>query len=178
MLGIQPRDCSKLVKNQKMTTTSQFPDMTSMSTFFDVVFFFFLVKFSCWSKFHVNTITGSAIMTFLFYKGLTRNPEIGNTPVWALPNIWRLGWVMDAKFGKNVSNRILMKAAKFQGYSFYYFWVIKENQLGGGGVKLAPPHTQIRVKWNENFEYFLIWSLFLADQWRWIGKIDSCVLVK
>ena len=95
MLGIQPRDCSKLVKNQKMTTTSQFSDMTSMSTFFDVVFFFFLVKFSCWSKFHVNTITGSAIMTIFFYKWLTRNPEIGNTPVWALPNIWRLGLVTE-----------------------------------------------------------------------------------
>ena len=138
---------------------------------------FFFVKFSCWSKFHVNIITGSAIMTISFYKGLTRNPEIRNTPIWALPNIWRLGWVMDAKFGTNVSNRILLKAAKFQGYSFYYFWVIKGKPTGGG-VKLAPPHTQIRVNWNENFDYFFTWSLFLADQWRWIGKIDSCVLVK
>ena len=135
------------------------------------------VKFSYWSNFHVNIITGSGIMTISFYKGLTRNPEIRNTPIWALPNIWRLGWVMDAKFGTNVSNRILLKAAKFQGYSFYYFWVIKGKPTGGG-VKLAPPHTQIRVNWNENFDYFFTWSLFLADQWRWIGKIDSCVLVK
>ena len=46
-----------------------------------------LVKFSYWSMFHVNIITGSSVMTIFFYKGLTRNPEIGNTLVWVFPNI-------------------------------------------------------------------------------------------
>ena len=87
-------------------------------------------------KFHVNIITGSGIMTIFFYKGLTRNPEMGNTHVWVLPNIWRLGWVMDTKLGTNVSNRMLLNAVKFQGYSFYHFQLLplRENQLGGGGV--------------------------------------------
>ena len=31
----------------------------------------FLVKFSYWSKFHVNIITGSGVMTIFVYKGLT-----------------------------------------------------------------------------------------------------------
>ena len=62
-----------------------------------------LVSFSYWSKFEVNIITGSGIMTIFFYKGLTGNPEIGNTPVWFLPNIWRLGQVRDTKFGTKVS---------------------------------------------------------------------------
>ena len=97
-----------------------------------------LVKFSYWSKFHVNIITGSGIMTIFFYKGLTRNPEIGNTPVWVLPNIWKLGRFMDAKVGLNVSNRMLMKAATFQGYSFYRFWVIKAKPTGRG--KITPSH--------------------------------------
>ena len=86
-----------------------------------------LVKFSYWSKFHVNTITGSGVMTIFFYKGLTRNPEIGNTPVWVLPNIWRLGWVRNTEiteFGTSVSNKMLLNAAKYQGYTFYLFWVI------------------------------------------------------
>ena len=30
-------------------------------------------------------------LTIFFYKGLNRNLEIGNTYVWALSNIWRLG---------------------------------------------------------------------------------------
>ena len=97
-----------------------------------------LVKFSYWSKFHVNNITGSGIMTIFFYKGLIRNPEIRNTPVWVLPNICRLRWVMDTKFGANVSNRMLLIAAKFQGYSFYCCWVIKGKPSGGGGVILHP----------------------------------------
>ena len=40
-----------------------------------------VVKFSYWPKFYANIIVGSKIMTILFYKGLTRNPEIENTLV-------------------------------------------------------------------------------------------------
>ena len=54
---------------------SQFSGMTSLSIFV------FLVKFSYWFKFHVNIIIGSGVMTIFFYKGLTSNPEIGNTQV-------------------------------------------------------------------------------------------------
>ena len=112
-----------------------------------------LVKFSFWSKFHVNIMTGFGVMTIFVYKGLTRNPEIGNTPIWVLPNIRKLGQVRDNKFSKNVSNIKLQGAATCQGYSFYRFWVIKGKTTGG--VKLLPPphthtythtYTQIRVK--------------------------------
>ena len=64
-------------------------------------------------------------MTISFYKGLTRKPEIGNTPVCVLPNIWRLGRVRNTKFGMNISNKMLLNAAKCQGYSFYPVSVIK-----------------------------------------------------
>ena len=57
-----------------------------------------LAKFNYWSKFHVTIITSSGIMTIFFYEGLTRNLEIWNTPVWVLPNIFRLGRVRDNKF--------------------------------------------------------------------------------
>ena len=86
-------------------------------------------------------------MTIFFYKGLTRNPEIGNTPVRVLPNIWRLEQVMGTKFGTNVSNRMLLNAAKFQCYSFYRFWIIEKKSIWGGGEgKITPTlPTQIRV---------------------------------
>ena len=51
--------------------------MTSTSIFWHR--FVSLVKFSYWSKFRVNIITGSGIMTIFFYEGLTRNPEIRKT---------------------------------------------------------------------------------------------------
>ena len=72
--------------------------------------FVFLTKFSYWPTFRVNTITGSGVITIYFYKGLTRNPEIGNTPVSVLPNIWRLGQVGDTIFGMDVSNEMLLNA--------------------------------------------------------------------
>ena len=95
-----------------------------------------LVKFSCWTKFHVNIITGSRVITIFLYKGLTRNPETGNTLFWdklGIPNLARI-----------VSNKMLLNAAKCQGCSFYRFWVIKGKPTEVG--KITPTPTQIRVK--------------------------------
>ena len=69
-------------------------------------------------------------MTIYFYKGLTRNPKIGNAPVWTLPNTWRLGEVKDAKFVTDVSNEMLLNDTKWQGYGFYPFWFIKGKPTG------------------------------------------------
>ena len=143
-----PPDCSKLAKNPKN-------DNDVIVFRHDVIVKIFwhglvsLAKFSYWSKFHINIITGSGIMSIFFYKGLTRNPEIRNTPVWVFPNIWRLGRVMGTTFGANVSNRMLLNVAKFQSYSFYRFWVIKGKPTGEGG-NIAPA-TQIEVKAKTNF---------------------------
>ena len=101
--------------------------MTLSSNFFDVVLFFL------WSL-----VTGPSFMSisslvlelWQFSKGLTRNLEIGNTSVSVLSNIWRLGQVRNTKFGTGVSNKILLNAAKYQGYSFYRFWVIQEKPTG------------------------------------------------
>ena len=84
-------------------------------------------------------------MTIFIFKKLTRNPEIGNTPVWILPNIWRLGRVRDAKFGTNVSNKKLLNAAKCQGYSRYRFSVIKTKPTRGGNY-LPPPTPRLGLK--------------------------------
>ena len=142
--GIRLPGCSKLAINQKNDN-----DVTIYRHDIIVKFFWrflvFLVKFSYWSKFHVNMITGSGVMTIFCYKGLTRNPEIGNTPVWVLPNIWRLEGVRDTKFGTNVSNEMLLNAAKCQGYSFYHFWVIKVKPTGG--LKLSPSLPRLGLKW-------------------------------
>ena len=69
-------------------------------------------------------------MTIYVYKGLTKNPEIRNTSVWVLLNIWRLGRVKDNPIGTDVSNEILLSAAKCQSYSFYRFWIIKGKPTG------------------------------------------------
>ena len=118
----------------KITIMSQFSDMTSSSKFFDVVLFLL------WSL-----ITGLSFMSIpslvveLWQFSFIRdwNTEIENTPLWVLPNIWRLGQVGDSKFGTKVSNKILLNAAKCQGCSFHVFWVIKAKRTGGS--KITPP---------------------------------------
>ena len=138
MSRIRPQDCSKLANNPKNDNdVTTFRHDTIVKVF--LAFFVCLVKFSYWSMFHVNIITDTGIMIIFFYKGLTRNPEIRNIPVWVLPNIWRLRQV--TKLGTNVSNRMLLNAAKFQGYGFYCFWVIKGKPDGGDkNTPPLPPH--------------------------------------
>ena len=53
--------------------TLQFSDMTSSSNFFDVLFLLPILVTD-------PSFTGSGVMKIFFYKGLTRNPEIANTP--------------------------------------------------------------------------------------------------
>ena len=80
-----------------------------------------------------NIMTGSGNMTISIYKGLTRNPDIENTPIWVLPNIWRIGQVRDTKFEANVSNishRMLQNA---NVTAFTISELLRENQQEGGG---------------------------------------------
>ena len=80
-------------------------------------------------------------MIIFVCEGLTRNREIRKTPVWILPNIWRLEAVRDTTFGKDVSNDILLNAAKCNGYSLYYIWIlVRENQQGVGSKITPLPH--------------------------------------
>ena len=122
------RIAPKWRKIGKLTMRSQFANMTSSSNSFDV--FWFLLS---------SLFTGPTLMSIssLVYKGFTRNPKIRNTPVWVLLNIWRLGRVRDIKVWMNVSNKMLLYAAKCQGCSFCCFWVIKgkptEGTVGRGG---------------------------------------------
>ena len=128
--GIQLPDCSKLAINHK--------NDNDIIIFWHIVIIKFfwrgfvsLAKFSYWSKFLVNIITSCGVMTIFFYEKLTRHPKIVSTPVWVLPNIWRLGRVRETKFGANVSNKILLNAEKCRGYSIYRFWVIRGKSPGG-----------------------------------------------
>ena len=58
-------------------------------------------------------------------------PEIGNSPVvWVLSNFWRLAQVNNIKFGTIDFIKMLLIAARYQGYSFYRFWVNKGKPTG------------------------------------------------
>ena len=72
-------------------------------------------------------------MTIFFYKGLTTNLEIGNTPAWVLSNIWRLGQVRDTKSDTNVSNKILQMLKNARVTAFTVSEFLRENQEMGGG---------------------------------------------
>ena len=85
-------------------------------------------------------------MTISFYKGLTRNLEIGNTPVWVLPNIWR-HW---GKLGiPNLAQVSLMKCYGILQNARVTAFIVSEL-LGktNRGAKIPPPPprpTQIKV---------------------------------
>ena len=130
--GIRLSNSSKMAINRKNDNgVTVFRHDVIVNFFWSCAFS--LVKFSYWSKFYVNIIIGSRVMPIFFYKGLTRDPEIGNIHVWLF--IWRLGQVRNTKFDTNICNKMLQNAAKCQGYSFYRFWVIKGKPSGS---KITP----------------------------------------
>ena len=111
---------------------SNFSDMMSSSSFFDVAFF------------HLSgLVAGLSFMTILlelkqyFFKELTRNLEIRNTPVWVLSNIRWLGQVGISNFDMNVSNEKLLNAAKWQ--EFLPFLSYEGNTFRGGKNTLFYP---------------------------------------
>ena len=63
-------------------------------------------------------ITGSGAITIFIYKGLTRNPEIRNTPVLVLSNIQKLERVRDIEFRNNVSKLLLLNAENARATAF------------------------------------------------------------
>ena len=54
-----------------------------------------IVNFSYWSKFHVNIITSSGIMTIFFYNGLTRKLEIPPPEFCSIFGDWGELWILN-----------------------------------------------------------------------------------
>ena len=139
------------------------------------VFLFFLVKFSYLSKFHVNIITCSRVTTIFVYKGLTRNPEIGNNSVCALSNIWRLRRVKNAKFGRNVSNEKLGVLDKLQiwGFEVFTFWSKFRfcESSSAGPISLLSLRHLYSLLLRRRFKSEYIWIFFLCDT-SWLVKLS------
>ena len=58
-------------------------------------------------------IIGFALITIFVFKGLTRNPKIGNSPVWILTYNWGQRRARDSKFDTNLSNEKLLNDTKY-----------------------------------------------------------------
>ena len=134
--------------------------------FFDVVLF--LLSLVTGPNFmSISSLVLKLWQISFIYKGLNKNTEIGNTPVWILPNIWRLGWVKNTKLGTNASNTMLLKVAKCHGYSFYCFWVIKGKPTGG--IKFLQPRLGLRPKailaYNTMFEGLKL-TIVISKEWQ------------
>ena len=109
-------------KIRKIPMTSQFSDMTSTSNFFDV-----LLLLS-------SLVTGPSFMSILLlvlelwqFSFISDRPEIRKSEIppsefCPICGSWGKLWIPNLA---RMSNKMLLNAAKFQGYSFYRFWVIK-----------------------------------------------------
>ena len=122
---------------RKMTMTSQFSNMTSSSNVFDVALFL-LSRLATGPSFMSISSLVLELSQFSFIRDWPEIRKSENTLVWVLPNIWRLGRVMDTKFDANVCNRMLLNAAQFKGNSFCRFWVINGKPTGGQNYPHSP----------------------------------------
>ena len=139
----------KVAINENRTFTDyasgiRLPDSSKFSNIIIKFFwhcFFSLTVLSYWSKFHVNIITGSGVVAIFFYKGVTRNPEIGNNPIWVLPNIWRLGQVGIPNLARMPLIKCYWMLQNDRVTAFTVSELLREIQQGG--VKLPPPPPRL-----------------------------------
>ena len=72
-----------------------------------------------------------------------------------MPNIWRLRQAVDTKFGTNASKKMFLNAEKLQGYSFYFFLVVKGKPTGTKITSPPPPPPSLpslpRLELNADF---------------------------
>ena len=130
--GTRSPDCSKLTRNPKNDNDVSISRQMSSSIFFWCCFVSF-VKFSYWSKFHVNIITGSSIMAISFYKGLTRNPEteIPSSDFCRISGDWGELWMPNLTRISLIQCYWMMQKSRVT--AFTVFELLRENQLRGGG---------------------------------------------
>ena len=124
--------------------------------FFDVVLFLLSSSVTGTSFMPVSPL----VLELWQFSSIRDWPGIRKYPRLSLPNIWRLGRVRDTKFGPNVSNKMLLNAAKCQGYSFCC--LLRENQQdGGGGIKLPSPPPKLGLRVFCKFLAPLLWNTVL-----------------
>ena len=142
MFGIRLPDCTKLAVNWKSHNDVIIFLHDVIINFFDAVLFLLS-----------SLVTGPSFMSIsLLVLELWQFSFIGID--WKSGSRkYPLGKISDTKFGTNLSNKMLLNAAKFQGYSFYCLWVIKGKPTGGG-IKSPSP---IRVN--------KFWFKFPKDKW-------------
>ena len=119
---------------------SQFADMKSSSNFFEVILFLLSSLVTV-----LGFMSISSLVLGLWQFSVLRDwPEILKwkiPPFVNFPDIWRLEWVRDSKFSTNVSDEVLLNVAKFPGYSFYSFWLIKGKTTETGYQKICNSYT-------------------------------------
>ena len=127
----------------KTAMTSQFSEMTSSSIFWKVLLFL-LSSLVVAPSFMSISLLVLELWQFTFIRDW---PEIQKSkyPVSVFPNMWRLEQVRNTKFSRNVSNKMLLNAAKCQGSSFYRFWVFKGKPAVGVNSP-RPPRLGLNCK--------------------------------
>ena len=130
----------------RITMTSQFVKMTNSSSNFFWQFRLYFVKFSHWSKFHVNIIIGPRVffikdsLQFSFIKDWQKSGYRKYSQVF--PNIWRLERAIDTKFG---TNKMLLNYWMLQNFSVTALPFLSHYGKTKLGSKVTPL-TKTRVK--------------------------------
>ena len=128
----------------------QFSDMTSLPNFFDVVLFFLSRLVTCPSLVSMSSLV-LKLWQFPFMQDWS---EVWKSEI-PLSEFFPISgdWGKTTKFGTNVSNKMLLNAAKYQGYSFYRFWVIKGKPVFFVSKLLNNPLSSYSLR---NFNFFSI----------------------
>ena len=108
------------------------------------------VKFSYWSKFHVNIITGSGIMTIFFIRDWPeiRKSEIPPSEFCPISEDWGKLWIPNLARMSRIECYWMLQNSIVT--AFTVFELLRENQLGVGltwirGKQVIYPYVYIKI---------------------------------
>ena len=136
--GIQLLDYSKLAVNSKNDNGFTISWYDIIVKFFDVVFF--LIKFSYWSKFHVNVITGSGVMR---YWPEFRKFEIPPSEFWPIYGNWDELGILNLAHMSLIKCYCMLENARIT--AFVVSELLRENHQGVDEGEREGSQTQIRA---------------------------------
>ena len=127
-------------KIRKMTMTSQFSDMTSTSNFFDVVLFLLSSLVTGPSFMSISSLV-LELWQFSFVRDWPeiRKSEIPTSEFFPISGDWGELWIPNLARMSLIECYWMLQNSR--ATAFTVFELLRENQLGGGGVgKITPPH--------------------------------------
>ena len=162
---IRSLDCSKLAKNPENDNDVTVSRHDVNVKFFRVVLFLLLSLVTGPSFMSISSLVLD-LWQFLFYKGLTRNPEIPPSEFCPISGEWSKLWMPNLAWMSLIECNWMLQNSRVTACTV--FELLRDIQLGRGLKLPPPPFPRLGLIYNDN-SFIDVHSQNEYDPWRYVN---------